>query len=155
MGDAPSWAAVFVSVVALLVSVVSLWQSSRAQREANAIQRRLVEIEEQRERDKQLSAMKASLRPELRKTERGSDRLYIANSGDAGARNVRVSLDGLPLKGHPAAVHGDDMPAHVRPRSEVSCLVAFTVGRAPPLDIEVRWDDDFGADRAYRRTLTF
>ena len=132
----------------LVVSGVSLVLSYRNQR-------RIVQIEEQREHDRQLSALKASLRPELRKTSSGSCRLYLVNSGMAAARNVSVELDGKPLCDHPAAVQGSEMPSLVGPNSEVSCALALTFGCNPPFEIEVRWDDDAGAGHVYRGALTF
>jgi len=138
MPEVASWAGVIVAALSLVVYVVTVsigwWQ---------------------REQDRRLSAQRASLRPELRKTNRDSYRLYLVNEGKAEARNVRVMLGGKPLSEHPAAVQGDDMPTRIGPNSEVSCLLAITLGCAPPFEIEVRWDDDSGADHTYRGTLTF
>ena len=155
MPDAAAWAGVIVGALSLAVSAVAVLVGWKAHREAIGVQRRTVEIEEQRERDKHSSSSIASLRPQLRKTDRGSYRLYLVNAGHAEARNVRVSLDGRPLRQHPAAVRGDEMPRYVGPNSEVSCLLAISHDCAPPFQIEVGWDDDFGTGRVYRGTLTF
>ena len=155
MTDAFSLGSVIISAVSLVVSVVAAWKSLQAQREANIAQRRIVEIEEQREQERRLTASQAFLSPQLRKTERGSYRLYLVNSGKAEARNVRVKLDGVPLGEHPVAVEGDNLPVRVGPNSEVSCILAITLSCAPPFEIEVMWEDDSGTDRVYRGTLTF
>ncbi|MBT9143080.1 MAG: hypothetical protein DDT32_01483 [Syntrophomonadaceae bacterium] len=153
MPNSLSWAE-FIAVCSLVVSTVAIYMSWKASREANAAQRRIVDIEEQREQERRLSALQALLRPQLRKTEKGSDRLYLVNSGKAEARNVRVELDGVPLNKHRAAVVGNDIPAHIGPNSEVSCVLAFTFGCAPPFKIEIKWEDDSGMGRIYRGTLT-
>jgi hypothetical protein len=155
MSDASSLAGVITDALSFALSGVAAWMAWRAHRETLSVQRRMAEIEEQREQDRRLSASQASLRPELRKTGSGSDRLYLVNSGMAEARNISVTLNGVPLSEHEAAVQGDDMPTHVGPNSEVSCLLALTHGCSPPFAIEVRWDDDSGAGRVYRGTLTF
>jgi len=145
-----------ISAFALVVSIVALWRGEKAHREANAAQRRIVEIEEQRERERRLSALQASLYPRLSRTERGSYRLCLVNSGKAEARNVRVELNGVPLNEHPVAVRGSDIPTLIGPNSEVRCVLSITHDSPPPpYEMEIRWDDDSGMDRVYRGTLTF
>ena len=148
MDDALSWAGFIVSVFALVISAIAEYTSWKTQR-------RLVAIEEDREKERQLASRQACLRPELRKTGRHSYRLYIVNTGRAEARNVRVKLDGKPLAMHCAYVQGDEVPTHIGPDSEVSCLLALSLGCSPPFDIEIEWEDDSGLERTYRSTLTF
>jgi len=59
------------------------------------------------------------------------------------------------LTEHPAAVRGDEVPTCVGPNSEVSCVLAITMGCAPPFEIEIKWEDDSGMNRIYHGTLTF
>ena len=150
-----SLAGVIVSGLSLVVSAIAIYTSWQAQRQAIAAQRRIVEIEEQRERDRQLTEVKASLHPQLRKTPRNSYRLYLVNSGKGIASNVRVRLDGKRFSEHAAAIRGDDMPTQVGPNSEVSCLLGVSMDCAPPFSIDVEWEDDSGKDRLYQGTLTF
>ena len=154
MNDAAAWAGVIIGGGSLVVSMLAVWKSSRAQREANAAQKRIVEIEEQREREKRLEAKQAHLRPELRKVERDTYRLYLLNHGKAEARNIRIKLDGMPLAEHCAAVQNDRMPVFLGPGAECSVPLAFRYGCAPPFEIEITWDDDYSTDRSYRTTLT-
>lgn len=121
-----------IAACSLVVSVVALLVSYRAQREANAAQRRIVEIEEQRERDRQMQRCQARLQPELRRQVSGSYRLYLVNHGESEARNIRVRLDGKPIREHCAAVQGDTLPDRVGPGGEVSCLLAISLDCAPP-----------------------
>jgi hypothetical protein len=155
MHDASWWISILSAPVSLIVSVIALILSLRAQREANAVQRKLVEIEEKREQERQLGLRQASLQPEIRASGIGFHRLYIANHGAAEARNVRVSLDGKPLEQHRVAVRGSPIPSLVGPGNEVSCLLAISHECPPPFQCEIRWDDDSGQGRFYRTTLTF
>ncbi|MCR4433801.1 MAG: hypothetical protein NUV70_07120 [Caldiserica bacterium] len=154
MADFLSWAGVIIGGLSLIVSGVAMWGSWKAQREAAAAQKKIAEIEEKREKEKILSSRQAFLHPELRKTDKGSYRLYLVNSGKAEARNVQVKLDGVPLKDHHAAVKGDEMPTLIGPNGEVSCLLALSLGCTPPFEIEVFWDDDSGKGHVYHGTLT-
>lgn len=154
MSDTAAWGAAAIAGGSLVVSVFALFKSSHAQREANAAQKRIVEIEEQRDQARQAEGRQAVLRPELRKTARGTDRLYIVNHGKAEARNVRVEVDGRSLAEYPAALGNDSMPDLIGPRSEVSCLLAFYQDCAPPFAIGITWDDDSAQGRTYRTTVT-
>ncbi len=131
MGDAAGWVGVGVSGVAVVVSIAALWKSSLAQRKANAAQQRIVEIEEHREKDRLAVGKRAELRAELRKTARGTSRLYVINEGPAGARNVAVSLDEKPLLDHEAG--GAELTSTIGPHSEVSCILSVHSTCAPPL----------------------
>ncbi len=155
MADLFSLSGLVLSTGSLVVSIIALWKSSHAQHEANAAHKRLVEIEEQREKDRQAQLGQAKLRPELRKTSRGSHRLYIVNHGDVEARNIRVEVDDTPLIGHPAAVQGSPMPGFVGPHCEISCQLGLHLGCAPPFKIRVKWDDDLRKNREIETALTW
>jgi len=155
MSDATSWVGVGVGAGSLIISAIALWISSRAQNKAVAVQKRIVEIEEQREKERQVRSLQAQLQPQIRKSSLGSYRLYLLNSGEAEAYNIKVILNGKPLEEHCAAVNGDSIPTHIGANSEVSCLLNITFGCAPPFEIEVKWDDASGTGRIYRGALTF
>jgi hypothetical protein len=154
MVDFVSWGGLAVAVGSLIVSIIAFKKSTHAQDEANAVQKRLVEIEEQREQERQLSIRQASLRPELREVSNNSYRLYLINEGSAVANNVRVLLDGNPINEHAARSY-EEPPNLVGPNSEVSVLLSISFDCVPPFGIEVRWDDASGSDRSYIGTLTF
>lgn len=154
MGDAASWVGIIIAMGSLVVAIIAMRKSLDAQREANSAQRRVVEIEEGRERQRRLASLQAKLRAELRGV-RGADRLYLVNDGEAEARNVQVRLDGKPFAEHCAVIGDSSLPMFVGARAEVSCLLAIYQQCAPPFECEIRWDDDSGTDRSYRTTLTF
>lgn len=154
MGDLAAWAGVFIAIASLIVSIIAMLKSMHAQHEANAVQRRIVHIEERREEERQLGSHQARLRLELRNMGSGSYRLYLINDGMAEARNVRVILDDLPLDAHQTGVRGEILPSLVGPNAEVSCFLRITLGCQPPFQAAVHWDDNSGIDRSYRTTLT-
>ncbi len=154
MGDAASWAGVVIATVSMVVSIIAILKSNKAQEEANAAQRRIVEIEQHRELDRRLDSLRAKLRPELRKNGPTSYRFYLVNNGLAEARNIRIKMDGRPMAEHPAG-RFEKMPSIVGPSSEISSIIGITLACKPPFDLEIWWDDDSGTDRTYRTTLTF
>jgi hypothetical protein len=154
MNGVMHWINALLAIGSLIVSVIALILSLRAQGQANAAQKRIVEIEERRDQERRLDSLQARLQAELRDVGGGSERLYLVNHGMAEARNVRVTLDGKSFAKHCAVVGGDSLPSLVGPGAEVSCLLAIHMQCAPPFECEVRWDDDSGPDRLYRTTLT-
>ena len=158
MKDFVSWGDLLISFCSLVVSIIALWKSSRVQDEANKLQRKLVYIEEQRERDQKAELLQANLHTQLIKVGKGY-RLFLHNSGKAEARNIRIKLDGVSIENHCAFVKGSSIPSCIGPDSEVSLLLAISLDCYPPFVIEVQWDDDYSKDRVYNRvyksTLTF
>jgi len=155
MSDATSWVGIGIGAGSLIISTIAVWISSRAQNKAVAAQKRIVEIEEQREKERHTRSLQAQLQPQLRKSSTSSYRLYLSNSGKAEACNVEVILDSKSLNEHCAAVKGDSIPTRIGANSEVSCLLNITFECAPPFEIEVKWNDASGTGRIYRGILTF
>lgn len=155
MGDLAAWAGVITATASLIVAIVAMVKSLHAQREANTAQRRVVEIEERRERERRLDSLQANLHAEFRDLGDGSQRLYLFNRGAAEARDVRVRLNGTLLEEHCAGVRGVSMPSFIGAGAEVSYLLGISHQCAPPFQCEVLWDDDSGSDRSYRTTLTW
>lgn len=154
MKDFVSWGDLLISFCSLVVSIIALWKSSRVQDEANKLQRKLVYIEEQRERDQKAELLQANLHAQLIKVGKGY-RLFLHNSGKAEARNIRIKLDGVPFEDHYAFLKGSSIPSCIGPDSEVSLPFATSLGCGPSFEIEVQWDDDYSKDRVYKSTLTF
>jgi hypothetical protein len=146
---------IVVAAGSLTVAIIALRKSLATQTEATDVQRRLVQIEENREADRIHHRRKASLRLDLRHTEQGSYRLYVVNDGESQARNVSVLFEGSPIEDHCSGVQGSRLPADVGARSEVSCLLAFSHQCAPPFPVELSWDDDSGEPGSYKGSITF
>ena len=144
----------WISIGALLVSLFALLESAKANRKANAIQKKQIEIEERKVEESREAEKRAAFMVDLRE-KRNAHGLYLSNYGQAEARNVRVKLDGKPLSEHRAAVSNDPMPTFVGAGSDIGCTLAISSGCAPPYEVEIIWDDDSGNDREYCTTLTF
>lgn len=128
-GDIPAW-------LSLVVSLFVLWRSQRTQKQVDVLRSR------------------AEIRPELRHDATHDFwRLYLVNKGRIEANNIQVSLDGKPIGECRGAVGG--LPSLIGAGGEVSCIMVFHMDFAPPLEIEVRWEDQYGKDGRYRTTLTF
>ena len=150
-----AWVGVGIGAGSLMVAVIAFALSKRSADRVSRLQERIVHIEEQRE-ERQLSASRqANLKAELRRPTRNSERLYIVNSGQAEARNIRVELDAKPLAEHPAAVSNDHMPRAVGANNDISCFLAIRSGITPPFDVKITWDDDYAEGRSYSTTLTW
>lgn len=152
---AATWLGVAISGIALLVAIISFWKSDRAQYEANSAQRRLVEIEERREQDRLIRNRQAELTASISNADKGSLKIHIRNSGETEARNIQILLDEIPLLEHPAAPKGQSLPNVIGPNSEISFYLALAFGSPTPSGVMIAWDDDSGARRLYRTTLTF
>jgi hypothetical protein len=148
------WLANTIAGLALLASIAALWLGARANRQANATQRRLLEIEEQRDKERRADATRANLRAELRDLGDYDRRLYIINDGFAAARDVEITLEGVPLGECEIAYQGSPGTV-IGPRTEASCPLAIHDGCQPPFEILITWQDDSGEPREYRSTLTF
>lgn len=165
-----------IALGATLVAVVGLvqgWRAGRkadkATREANdltkqhndlvkqnlAVQERLAQIEQSREHDRLMQALQAVLTAELRQTDRGGHRLFIANAGQGTARNLAITLDGKPLAEHPATSGNKDGSRIIGPGAEASYYMSLNRSCHPPFELDAMWDDDSGQQGRFSTTLTF
>ncbi len=156
---------IIISIITALVSVAAFWQShcaakrsAKLQEEQVEMQKRITQIEESRERDRVTQSRKANLSAKLQKVEQNSYRLVINNSGQGTARNVKATLDGMPIMEHPAICHDrEEDVLTIGQNSSVSyimCIINIP-GKRPPFKFRVTWDDDSGEPGEYETTITF
>ncbi len=100
-----------------------------------------------------LIKQQAELCTELRKTDRGSCQLIVANNGQATARNVTITLDGSPILEHPAVPGGQQEVRLIGPKSYIPYIMAFSTECHPPFKLEATWDDDSSQQGRYETTL--
>lgn len=158
-----------IAIGAILVSLLSVYFSFRAnknslalQKEQIEMQKRITQIEEAREQDRAIQSRKANLKAELQKVERNNYRLVINNSGQGTARNVKATLDGKPLSEHPAVLSfKEEDSLTIGPHSEIPYVMSITLdmakdpGKLPSFEFEATWEDDSGELGEYETTLTF
>jgi len=160
--DAMAIASICIAGLALVQSWLAGRKASKATREANdlikqqvALQDRLTQIEQSREHAKLIQSLQAVIRAVLRKTDRGSWRLFVLNTGQGTARNVTITLDGKPLLEHDAVPRGEQEAKTIGPESDVSYCMAISSGCHPPFEFEATWDDNSGQQGRYGTTLMF
>lgn len=139
-----------LSLIAIVVSVAAWITSWKTQK-------RLVVIEESRDRDRLKQTRKARIRVELAREHgeaRVPERLRIYNDGESDARDLTIKLAGKPVHEHPAVIVTGSEISQVGPRSYVQYMVALTHANFPPWDIEVTWSDDSGEPGFYKSTIT-
>jgi hypothetical protein len=148
-----NWQAVvtsLLSVTAIVVSIVAFMKSHRTQR-------RLVEIEEARERDRLAERQKATLVARFHReppTMGRRDLLEIENTGLAAAREVTVLLEGKPILNHPVVVSPRKEITKIGPKSQIQYVLNLPSGGSRSYDVHVAWKDDSGEQREYDTTLT-
>ena len=108
-----------LSLIPILIAIAAMYTSWKTQK-------RLVEIEEAREMDRQREMHKADL---VAQSERGDkiDHQVITNRGPAEAREISVLINGKPLKEFPAFVDNQEI-RRIGPYSSFHYRLAFTSG---------------------------
>lgn len=153
-------AAVTVSVVSALVSFASVVVAVIALRKSNRTQKRLLEIEEQREQDRVSETRKARLVAEIVREEfplsPSSKRTFleIENLGQSEAREIDVALDNGPATAHPTMLRRTEEIRHVGPQSSFRYTLAPDNATPLPKNVVIEWSDDSGERGRYESTLT-
>jgi hypothetical protein len=141
--------AFIISLVSILIAIAAMFTSWKTQK-------RIVEIEEAREKDRLRDMRKADLMARL--VRNGRDRLIIENKGPAEAREISIMLNGRPLSEFPVFVGSQQEIHKVGPYSSFHYLMAFCIGLDPMVytpEITINWTDDSGEPGAYQTTLTY
>ena len=148
MSDTVAWISATVSAASVAVAVAAFVKSSRAQREANVTQQRLVEIEDRRDRDRKLELCRARL-----VALNGQGLIRIENQGLGEGRDIVVLADGRPFIDHERMSPFRPMPLH-RLAARCNCdyrVVAFD--GAPPIEFDITWTDDTGEQGRFQHSL--
>lgn len=149
----------YISIGIAFISVVAAiyfgFKSQRLEKKNTDLQKRLLEIEETRDRERKRIALKANLTARIENYGQSSYRLVVENTGNGEARNIVLKMDGKPFNDHGAAVTGDGDINRIGARSFATRLLGLTMACAPPFELEVSWDDDSCEVGHYQTTLTF
>lgn len=151
-----AFSAFVVSLAAIVFSFIA-WFKSRQ------IEKKQLEIEERREKDRLAEKQKANLTAEIvsepllslsgrRQTTRHL--LRIHNTGLAQARNIKVLLGGKSLLEHPAILQNTVEVSEVGPKSPIQYVLVLSSATYPPFDLEITWSDDSKEPGFYQTTLT-
>ncbi len=142
-----AFAACFISLISVFVAVAAMYTSWKTQK-------RQVEIEEIREKDRQKEMHKADL-VALLIDDNGRDLLVIDNKGPAEAREIVILLNGKPLSEYQGFVRNQPEIRAVGPYSSFHYLMALTMGMDLSFEITITWVDDSKEVGRYLTTLTY
>jgi len=121
-----------------------------------ALQPRLLEIEEAREKDRVARQNKADLTARVRQDPQvrglGYYKLSVTNSGPAEAREVSVLVNDMPYQEHADGVGNPKKPDTLGPGSSHEYWLKASVG--PPFDIVIGWEDDLGAPGRFKTSFS-
>jgi len=145
ISEIAAWTGVGISALSIVVAIIALIRSSKAHRETIAIQKKVMEIEQEREADRIKKSKSAVLHAEIRNTGRREHRLFVINSGESAARNVTVKTDNKNAR----------IPDLIGPKTEVSCMLMLDLNNPISFEIEITWDDDYANNKKYETKLTY
>jgi hypothetical protein len=141
-------------VISLLVSALALWLGWRNQK-------RIINIEESRDRDRRVEGKKARLKAHIEEKERrvsGSIAIHrthylvVENEGSGEAYNINLQINGKSVPECAFIAKAPEVK-QVGPRSPFSYeLKGFA--QHLPLDVRISWKDNSGEDGSYSTMLT-
>ena len=137
-----------------LIAVISLIMSAIAIYTAWITQKRQVEIEEIREKDRQKDMRKANLVARL-KNDDGRRLLVIENKGPSEARDITILLNGRPLSEYQGFVQQKEEIRSVGAFSSFHYLMVLVMGMDLSFEIAITWVDDSEETGHYNTTLTY
>lgn len=164
--DIPNVVTALISAVSLLVSIIvaaiSVWQhydrkafERKSHDETLAIERRVVEIEEQRDTEKQEKSKKAILLPEFDSNchshsygEYRDTKLIIRNNGQSTAKNVKVYIDGVDVINHPKISPKTQYIKCIAPSSHFDYEFYQMNDKNLVYSITIEWEDDSGPNKS-------
>lgn len=147
-----------LSIIAVIISAMVAVYTYLQGRKSNQLQERIVQLEEQREQDKQVAANQADVKAEIvqKPTNHGklSKKFRIYNSGESQARNIRVWIDDEPVY-DVGFIHIDEPFIEIlAPGSHVDFITSFSNDTPLNWKTTILWDDDSGKDRKFETMLS-
>jgi len=132
-------------------------RSASAAEQANTIQKRLVEIEEKRERQKAVSSKKAALTAAIQRSgdKIGYD-LVVSNRGACPAKDIEVFVNNQPLNDWEEFQPKIPEDCKIGPGGTFqSFFVLFRAGKLNlPYHVTLQWSDESSARGFWESTLT-
>lgn len=151
---------VFISIISVSVAIWSAKKSNSFSKEQTELQRRVVELEEQRELERKLKEDRADLRPILtyKPGKEGyseyASYFQIENNGKMKADNIRMYVDGDPVTQHKYMMrHHDYKLGSLNPGRPKSWSVHITEEDPEICEVELKWDDETGKDHSFKEKV--
>lgn len=157
-----------IALVALSVSGIAAYYSYRQrtksndlQEEQTELQRRVVNIEEQREQERLKKETKARLRPVFKYIDRHDStreiarQIKIENIGKVKAYNIRMFVDGDPLSMHRNTFcRRDDKISPIQAGNYQMWRIEVDEESPEACEITLKWDDETGIDYEFKDKLS-
>lgn len=154
----------FIGIVISLISVaVAIWSARKSNsfsKEQTDLQRRVVELEEQRERERKLKEDRADLRaiisykPGKEGYSEYASHIKVDNSGGMKAENIRMYVDGDPVTQHRYMMqHNDYKIGSLNPGGPQLWAIHITEDAPETCEIELKWDDETGKDYSWKERV--
>jgi len=140
-----AFASCVIAMLSLLVAVVALLYGNR-------LGRRIVAIEEQRDKERQLQQQRARLVASVCQADRSSYHLVIHNAGESAATNIRMQLDGAEPSTHPT-FPDQTLATVLGPSASKGYFLAPSMSHSLPKSIRLQWCDDSGEDGYFESHL--
>jgi hypothetical protein len=149
-------------IISLILAGLSLFVSAAAFCVSWRNQKRILDIEESRDRDRRIAGKRAHLKAYIEEKERkvsGSIAIHrthylvVENDGSGEASNVNLQIKGKPVSECTFIIVKAPEVKQVGPRSSFSYeLKGFA--QHLPLDVRISWEDDSGEGGSYSTMLT-
>jgi len=155
--------AITISILSLLISGIAIWVSIWTHNRSHKLQKRIVCLEEEREKDRKIEKGKAYLTAKIEKEElsrNGTSRIYrkyflvIENKGLSEARNIELLLKDQAIPGNLIFQNVQQEVSQVGPQSSFRYEFSDSFMRELPLPIGINWQDDSGESCKYQTILT-
>jgi hypothetical protein len=155
--------ALVISILSLLVSVIAIGVSVWTHNRSHKLQKRIVFLEEEREKDRQVEKEKAYLTAKIEKEElphygtspiKWRYFLVIENKGLSEARNIELLLKDQAVVGNRLLQNVQKEVNQIGPHSYIRYEFSNGFMRELPLPTRITWYDDSGESGKYQTTLT-
>ena len=144
--DPPGWIPVVISIL------TGAWAVSSARKD-RLVQKRLLSLENFRERDRLESSRRAVI--SARAEPDGScTRLFIDNDGFSSARAIEVLVNGHSLRSDRLLARGERVPQMIASKAGSSVLLLTLESTPPSVRLVVTWEDDSGSPGRWETDLT-
>jgi hypothetical protein len=146
---------IVIAFYAVLATIYAGWE----QRQNNKLQARIVELEEARDRHRQLEESRARVEVSYRK-EPGSGRsskhfMVLTNRGQATAKDLAVTVNGESIESSQHTPTARNPVRVLGPGAEQAYLLYIVfMGPPSPLDIVATWRDDSGIEGSYQTQIS-
>ncbi len=155
MSDLAAWISAGAAGVSVGAAVWATMKGAKAQKASSRVQRKLVEIEQARDKERTVEKSKAKLaaNPVKRMNRRGIPvyQMEIVNQGLAAAKKVVVKIE----EGHRWAARANREIPEIGAASSYMVPLDATKARVDPFKVELAWEDDSGESGRYKTTMSF